>query len=79
MVAVSKSNRRVRELRKLLRKSSYRDTTKTFVIEGLNLLREAGTTGNMPIDIFVAEGSEEFRIDTDTDNQLEFALKLLNG
>tara|TARA_B100001121_G_C18656149_1_gene606532 strand:- start:492 stop:1631 length:1140 start_codon:yes stop_codon:yes gene_type:complete len=30
-------------------------------------------------DIFVAESSEEFRIDTDTDNQLEFALKLLNG
>ena len=30
-------------------------------------------------DIFVAEGSDEFRIDTDTDNQLEFALKLLNG
>ena len=30
-------------------------------------------------DIFVSEGSEEFRIDTDTDNQLEFALKLLNG
>ncbi len=30
-------------------------------------------------DIFVAEGSDEFRIDTDTDNQLKFALKLLNG
>ena len=30
-------------------------------------------------DIFVAEGSDEFRIDTETDNQLEFALKLLNG
>ncbi len=30
-------------------------------------------------DIFVAEGSDDFRIDTDTDNQLEFAIKLLNG
>ena len=30
-------------------------------------------------DIFVTEASDEFRIDTDTDNQLEFALKLLNG
>ena len=30
-------------------------------------------------DIEVAESSDEFRIDTDTDNQLEFALKLLNG
>jgi len=30
-------------------------------------------------DIFVSESSDEFRIDTNTDNQLEFALKLLNG
>ena len=30
-------------------------------------------------DIFITESSDEFRIDTDTDNQLEFALKLLNG
>ena len=30
-------------------------------------------------DIFVTEASDKFRIDTDTDNQLEFALKLLNG
>ena len=30
-------------------------------------------------DIVITEGSDEFRIKTDTDNQLEFALKLLNG
>ena len=66
MVAVSKSNRRVRELRKLLRKSSYRETTKTFVIEGLNLLREAGTTGNMPIDIFVSEGDRDITAEIET-------------
>ena len=30
-------------------------------------------------DIFVTEASDKFRIGTDTDNQLEFALKLLNG
>ncbi len=30
-------------------------------------------------DIVIAEGSDKFRINTDTDNQLEFALKLLNG
>ena len=30
-------------------------------------------------DIVIAEDSDEFRINTDTDNQLEFALKLLNG
>ena len=28
-------------------------------------------------DIFIAESSDEFRIDTDTDNQLEFALNYL--
>ena len=30
-------------------------------------------------DIFISESTDGFRIDTDTDNQLEFALKLLNG
>ena len=30
-------------------------------------------------DIVVAESSDEFRIQTDTDNQLQFAVKLLNG
>ncbi len=35
-------------------------------------------TGITP-DIEIAEGSEEFRINTETDNQLDFAVKLLNG
>ena len=30
-------------------------------------------------DIFISESSDDFRIDTDTDNKLEYALKLLNG
>ena len=30
-------------------------------------------------DIEVAENSGEFRLNTETDNQLEFAIKLLNG
>jgi carboxyl-terminal processing protease len=30
-------------------------------------------------DIEIAEGSDDFRINTDTDNQLSYALKLLNG
>tara|TARA_B100000686_G_scaffold259242_1_gene271680 strand:- start:1032 stop:2171 length:1140 start_codon:yes stop_codon:yes gene_type:complete len=30
-------------------------------------------------DITVVESSDKFRIDTDTDNQLKFAIKLLNG
>ena len=35
-------------------------------------------TGITP-DIEIAENSDGFRIDTETDNQLEFAIKLLNG
>ena len=35
-------------------------------------------TGITP-DIEISENSDEFRIDTETDNQLEFAIKLLNG
>ena len=30
-------------------------------------------------DIEIAEGSDDFRFNTDTDNQLQFALELLNG
>ena len=30
-------------------------------------------------DIEVVEGSDGFRFNTDTDNQLQYALKLLNG
>ena len=30
-------------------------------------------------DIEVSESSDEFRIDTESDNQLDFAVKLLNG
>ncbi len=30
-------------------------------------------------DIEISEGSDEFRIDTESDNQLDFAVKLLNG
>ena len=30
-------------------------------------------------DIEVDESSDEFRLNTETDNQLSFALKLLNG
>ena len=35
-------------------------------------------TGVTP-DIIVEESSDGFRIDTETDNQLDFAIKLLNG
>ena len=31
------------------------------------------------VDIEIAEGSNDFRFNTDTDNQLQFALELLNG
>ena len=30
-------------------------------------------------DFEVVESSEDFKLNSDTDNQLEFALKLLNG
>ena len=30
-------------------------------------------------DIEIAENSDDFRIDTDTDNQLKFAIKLITG
>ena len=68
MVAISKSNRRVRELRKLLRNSRYRDETKTFVIEGQSLLEEAASTGNAPIDVFVEENESSFEAEIERHN-----------
>ena len=62
MAAISRGSRKVRELRKLLRKSAYRDELNTFVIEGYGLLEEAIATGNNPIDVFVAENDEALHI-----------------
>ena len=36
-------------------------------------------TGEPRPDIEINESSEDFRINTETDNQLDFAVKLLNG
>ncbi len=58
MVAVSRSNQRVRQLRKLTRKAAYRYETGTFVIEGLSLLEEAISTGHTPIDVFVSTNDD---------------------
>ncbi len=68
MVAISKSNRRVKELRKLLRSSRYRDDTKTFAIEGRSLLEEAISTGNIPIDIFLDENVEGIEVEIENLN-----------
>ena len=62
MAAVSRGSRKLRELRKLLRKSAYRDEMNTFVIEGRSLLEEAIATGNDPIDVYIAENDEALRI-----------------
>ena len=47
------------------------------IIRNINALTLGAQSVNP--DIEVAESSDEFRIDTATDNQLEFAVKLLNG
>ena len=40
--------------------------------------RDTGKIGVTP-DFEIAEGSDDFRINTESDNQLEFAIKMLNG
>ena len=62
MAAISRGSRKLRELRKLLRKSAYRDELNTFVIEGYGLLEEAIATGNKPIDVFVADNDEALHV-----------------
>ena len=57
MSGLSKNNARIRELRKIIKGSKQRLQSEKFAIEGLELLREAISTGHFPIDIFLSESS----------------------
>tara|TARA_Y100001970_G_scaffold288957_1_gene417848 strand:- start:2295 stop:3440 length:1146 start_codon:yes stop_codon:yes gene_type:complete len=59
----------------LKNKGAIRLTVSKYYLPSGKSISEIGVSP----DIEVAEGSEDFRFNTDTDNQLEFALKLLNG
>ena len=59
----------------LKNKGAIRLTVSKYYLPSGKSISEVGVSP----DIIVAEGSEEFRINTDTDNQLEYAIKLLNG
>tara|TARA_Y100000741_G_scaffold46856_1_gene32401 strand:- start:3627 stop:4430 length:804 start_codon:yes stop_codon:yes gene_type:complete len=54
MAGISKNNPRVRELRKLLRDAKFRFECQKFAVEGLEILKECILTGNLPLDVFVA-------------------------
>ena len=54
---------------------AIRLTVSKYYLPSGDSISEVGVTP----DIFISEESDEFRIDTNTDNQLDFALKLLNG
>ena len=43
------------------------------------LINYGSASASEIVDIEIAEGSDDFRINTETDNQLDYALKLLNG
>ena len=59
----------------LKNKGAIRLTVSKYYLPSGKSISEIGVSP----DIEVAEGSDEFRFNTDTDNQLQFALKLLNG
>ncbi len=59
----------------LKNKGAIRLTVSKYFLPSGKSISEVGITP----DIEIAESSEEFRINTDTDNQLEYAIKLLNG
>ena len=54
---------------------AIRPTVSKYYLPSGDSISEVGVNP----DIFISESSDDFRIDTDTDNQLEYALKLLNG
>ncbi len=59
----------------LKNKGAIRLTIAKYYLPSGKSISEVGVTP----DIQVVEDSEDFRINTDTDNQLKFAVKLLNG
>ena len=59
----------------LKNKGAIRLTVSKYYLPSGKSISEIGVSP----DIEVAEGSSNFRINTDSDNQLQFALKLLNG
>ena len=56
-------------------KGAIRLTISKYYLPSGKSISEVGVTP----DIVVEEDSEEFKINTEDDNQLNFALKLLNG
>ena len=54
---------------------AIRLTISKYYLPSGKSISEVGVTP----DIEISESSEEFRINTETDNQLDFAVKLLNG
>ena len=59
----------------LKNKGAIRLTVSKYFLPSGKSISEVGITP----DIEITESSDEFRINTDTDNQLEYAIKLLNG
>ena len=59
----------------LKNKGAIRLTISKYYLPSGKSISEVGVTP----DIKIEENSDDFRINTDTDNQLNFALKLLNG
>ena len=59
----------------LKNKGAIRLTISKYYLPSGKSISEVGITP----DIEIAEGSDGFRINTETDNQLKFAVKLLNG
>ena len=59
----------------LQNKGAIRLTVSKYYLPSGESISDVGVTPDIEVD----EESDEFRIDTETDNQLDFALKLLNG
>ena len=59
----------------LKNKGAIRLTISKYYLPSGKSISEVGVTP----DIVVSEETDDFRIDTDTDNQLSYAIKLLNG
>ena len=65
----------VQSILPLKNRGAIKLTVSKYYLPSGQSISEVGVTP----DILIAEENENFRINTETDNQLNFALKLLNG
>ena len=76
MLIESIDNKKIKEIRKLNQKK-YRDLTKTFIVEGIHLVKDAYKSGNL-LEVFIING-KEYDINVETTYITENVMKSISS